>query len=170
MKISTKSFLAIEALMDVALLGLLKPVTLTEIGRYRHASLSRLEQIFRRLREHGLVTSTRGPGGGYRLNCRLSAISVADIIGMVDNPPARVRATVAGRDGKGKHAVTHALWSGLDDHLDVYLRSVSLASLLDAAAAERIARLKTAQLQSPVVPSPQSAPGLPDGKTRLEVL
>jgi Rrf2 family iron-sulfur cluster assembly transcriptional regulator len=38
------------------------------------------------------VTSTRGPGGGYTLGQRTDAITVADIIGAVEDPPQKAKA------------------------------------------------------------------------------
>ena len=133
MKISKKSLKAVEAVLDVAILGALKPITLAEVSRRREISLSYLEQMFRKLRQHGLVRSTRGPGGGYCLNRRLSAISIADIVCAVDGRDAAVGL----RHGKESDlSPTRNLWSGLNDHLQDYLRSVTLASLLDAAMVE----------------------------------
>lgn len=137
MKISTKSLKAIEAVLDVAMLGALKPITLAEIGRHRRISLSYLEQMFRKLREHGLVRSTRGPGGGYRLNRRLSAISIADIVSAVDGAaPGRDPEQKRGPGIEYSSSPTRSLWSGLNDHLNDYLRSVTLESLLDEALKE----------------------------------
>jgi len=152
MKISTKSLKAIEAVLDVAMLGAYKPVPLAEVGRHRGISLSYLEQMFRKLREHGLVRSTRGPGGGYRLNRRLSAISIADIVSAVDEQTSGHDA--AAGHGYGKESgssPTRSLWSGLNDHLQNYLRSVTLASLLDAAREEE----KTLSLPLPPTGAPE---------------
>ena len=44
------------------------PISLADISRRQGISLSYLEQLFAKLRKHGLVNSVRGPGGGYQLN------------------------------------------------------------------------------------------------------
>jgi len=41
--------------------------------------------VFAKLRQHGLVESTRGPGGGYTLGFRGDSITVADIIGAIED-------------------------------------------------------------------------------------
>src|SRR5512143_775376 len=84
MKLNTKSRMAIAAILDVAVHGTEKPVALAGVSERQDISLSYLEQLFRMLREQGFVMSSRGPGGGYRLNRRLAAISVADIVDAVD--------------------------------------------------------------------------------------
>jgi hypothetical protein len=69
-------------------------VALSELATRHGISLSYLEQVFAKLRQHGLVESTRGPGGGYTLGFRGDAISVADIVTaigdsvMIDIAPA----------------------------------------------------------------------------------
>lgn len=160
MKISTKSLKAIEAILDVAVLGALKPVPLATIGKRQGISLSYLEQMFRKLRERGLVRSTRGPGGGYRLNQRLSAISIADVVAAVDTDVSGF-ASPAQNDylGAGGSSLTRGLWSGLNSHLHEYLRSVTLASLLDAGRDDAVARAApAAQADAPTKAFPTPPP------------
>ena len=90
MRLSTKGRFAVTAMIDVALREKLGPVPLSDIATRQQISLSYLEQMFSKLRHQGLVTSTRGPGGGYTLGHRADAITVADIIGAVeDDAPAK---------------------------------------------------------------------------------
>jgi Rrf2 family iron-sulfur cluster assembly transcriptional regulator len=89
-----KSRLAVTAMIDLALRHALGPVPLTDIALRQHASLSYLEQLFSRLRQHGLVTSVRGPGGGYRIANEIDTITVSDILCAVESAtPAPSRAT-----------------------------------------------------------------------------
>ena len=64
------------------------PGTAGDLGRYRASarsmSLPYLEQLFVKLRRADLVTSVRGPGGGYRLARPASEIRVVDILAAVD--------------------------------------------------------------------------------------
>ena len=84
MRISTKSRFAVTAMIDVALRENAGPVPLSDIAVRHQISISYLEQMFSKLRQHGLVESTRGPGGGYALGHRGDAITVADIIEAVE--------------------------------------------------------------------------------------
>lgn len=68
MRLSTKGRFAVTAMIDVALREKLGPVPLSEISLRHQISLSYLEQMFSKMRNEGLVTSTRGPGGGYVLS------------------------------------------------------------------------------------------------------
>ena len=67
MRLSTKSRFAVTAMIDVALREDRGPVSLSAISERHQISLSYLEQLFSKLRQHHLVESTRGPGGGYSL-------------------------------------------------------------------------------------------------------
>jgi Rrf2 family iron-sulfur cluster assembly transcriptional regulator len=94
-------------------------------------SLSYLEQLFGKLRRRQLVSSVRGPGGGYCLAKPLEGVSVAEIIHAVDET---LDATNCG--GKGNCAedmrpcMTHELWTSLNEKMFEYLSSVTLADLV----------------------------------------
>ena len=84
MKLTTKGRYAVTAMLDLALHAEDGPVSLAEISQRQEISLSYLEQLFSRLRKNGLVTSTRGPGGGYRVARDLDKVAVSEIIGAVN--------------------------------------------------------------------------------------
>ena len=67
MKLSTKGRYAMVALADIALQPDDALVSLGDIADRQSVSLPYLEQLFVKLRRAQLVTSVRGPGGGYRL-------------------------------------------------------------------------------------------------------
>jgi Rrf2 family transcriptional regulator, iron-sulfur cluster assembly transcription factor len=86
MKLTTKGRFAVTAMIDVALNNHEGPVTLAEVSERQKISLSYLEQLFGKLRRHGLVESVRGPGGGYNIAKPATTISVSDVILAVDEP------------------------------------------------------------------------------------
>jgi Rrf2 family iron-sulfur cluster assembly transcriptional regulator len=130
MRLTTKGRFAVTAMIDLAMHGGEDPVTLAEISDRQKISLSYLEQLFGKLRRQGLVSSVRGPGGGYRLARQGDSVSVADIILAVDEP---IDATQCGgkencRDEQ--KCMTHDLWMSLNERIFEYLRSVTLAQLV----------------------------------------
>jgi Rrf2 family iron-sulfur cluster assembly transcriptional regulator len=130
MRLTTKGRFAVTAMIDVAMHATDAPVTLAGVSERQKISLSYLEQLFGKLRRHGLVASARGPGGGYRLARPAGAVSVADVILAVDEP---IDATKCG--GKencldDRRCMTHELWAGLNTHIFAYLRSVTLEELV----------------------------------------
>lgn len=130
MRLTTKGRFAVTAMIDLALRQGAGPVTLAGISERQRISLSYLEQLFGKLRRHHIVSSVRGPGGGYCLAKTMDSITVADIIVAVDEP---LDATSCG--GKEnchdeQRCMTHELWSSLNDKMFEYLNSVSLADLV----------------------------------------
>ncbi|HZP85544.1 MAG TPA: Fe-S cluster assembly transcriptional regulator IscR [Burkholderiales bacterium] len=131
MRLTTKGRFAVTAMIDLALNAGEGPVTLAEISERQKISLSYLEQLFGKLRRNGLVSSVRGPGGGYQPAKPLETVSVADIIVAVDEP---IDATqCAGKENcrDEQKCITHDLWVSLNEHIFEYLRGVSLAQLVE---------------------------------------
>jgi len=84
--------------------------------------------------EGGLVTSVRGPGGGYRLSRPSGELRIADIILAVDEPIAATRCKTGSAKGctkTGARCVTHDLWEELGQQIHVFLSSVSLADVVE---------------------------------------
>ena len=124
MKLTSKGRYAVTAMLDVAIHAATGPVPLADISERQGISLSYLEQLFSRLRKYGLVNSVRGPGGGYRLGKCSAQIAVADVINAVDES---INATKCG----GQQCLTHYLWSDLSDRIEDFLKSISLAELVE---------------------------------------
>jgi Rrf2 family iron-sulfur cluster assembly transcriptional regulator len=144
MRLTTKGRFAVTAMLDLAMHGGKRPVTLAGISQRQSISLSYLEQLFGKLRRHTLVDSVRGPGGGYTLARDLTKVSVADIVTAVDEP---LDATQCGGKENCKdeqRCMTHDLWSTLNDKMYEYLDSVKLSDLV-AQQAERKERVKVLQ-------------------------
>ena len=134
MHLSTKSRFAVTAMIDIALREESGPIPLTDIASRQQISLSYLEQLFSKLRLRGLVTSVRGPGGGYTVGRRIDDITVADIIGAVedaylkDKPPCISLAQDTTRD----------LWEAMDLRVLNFTQAVTLRSLVLDQLAVRV--------------------------------
>ena len=130
MRLTTKGRFAVTAMLDLALNEVDKPVTLAGISERQAISLSYLEQLFSRLRRQGLVTSVRGPGGGYRVARSHAEISVSQIITAVDE---LIDATQCGGQENCHdtgRCMTHDLWAALNHKILDYLSGVTLAELV----------------------------------------
>jgi len=130
MRLTTKGRFAVGAMIDLAMRQHKGPVMLAGISQRQTVSLSYLEQLFGRLRRHGLVKSSRGPGGGYRLGKPATDISVADIIFAVDEPLDATQCAVQTNVTNDRRCMTDDLWTSLNHHMVDFLHSVSLASLV----------------------------------------
>jgi Rrf2 family iron-sulfur cluster assembly transcriptional regulator len=134
MRLSTRGRFAITAMIDLALRENGQPVPLQEIALRHRISLSYLEQVFAKLRQRGLVESTRGPGGGYALGFLGDQITVADIVSAIDDPASAAR--------EGTEDMTKELWASLHTALMAHMKTITLSQL----AAEQ--RAKGVQMPS----------------------
>jgi Rrf2 family iron-sulfur cluster assembly transcriptional regulator len=124
-------------MIDRALRETAGPVPLNSIGLRLQISLSYLEQLFSKLRQQGLVESTRGPGGGYTLGRNAQQISVADIIRSVEG--ARALQGEATTDaGEAGWQLTKDLWSGLNSRMMEHLQSIKLQQLCEEQRAKGV--------------------------------
>ena len=131
MRLTTKGRYAVTAMLDLALHTDSGPTSLADISGRQDISLSYLEQRFAKLRRRDLVSSVRGPGGGYRLSRTGDAIFVAEIIDAVNEA---VDATGCGGTNdcqQGEVCLTHHLWCDLSDQIHGFLSQISLANLVE---------------------------------------
>jgi len=138
MRLSTQGRFAVCALVDVALREPLGPVSLAAISARQHISLSYLEQMFGKLRQQGLVQSTRGPTGGYCLGRAANAISVADIIDALESKQLEARADHHLQDAPAMPDMTKDLWDALNSKMRDHLQSVTLRALADKQCAKGV--------------------------------
>jgi Rrf2 family iron-sulfur cluster assembly transcriptional regulator len=136
--LSTKGRYAVMAMVDLAASSQGQPVALADIASRQDISLSYLEQLFAKLRRGGLVSSVRGPGGGYRLGRPAEATRISDIILAVDEPIRTTRCTKPnqGCQGGPRRCLTHDLWEGLGNQIHLYLSSVTLADVVERRIGE----------------------------------
>lgn len=130
MKLTSKGRYAVTAMLDVALNSDQGPVSLAEISERQEISLSYLEQLFARLRKNGLVTSVRGPGGGYVLGLKMDEIAISSIVKAVDESVTATKCH--GEEGcqGGVKCLTHSLWNDLSERIDSFLANITLNELV----------------------------------------
>jgi Rrf2 family iron-sulfur cluster assembly transcriptional regulator len=161
MRLSTRGRFAITAMIDLALREKGYPVPLSDLALRHGISLSYLEQVFAKLRQHSLVDSTRGPGGGYALGFRGDAITVADIIGAIEE----VGDPQSARKARNGVLDTQALWDSLNSAVFEHMKTITLKSLADEQrasgfqvqerkkAAKGVLAAPVRQLPRPLVPN-----------------
>jgi len=133
MRLSTKSRFAVTAMIDVALREDRGPVSLSAISERHQISLSYLEQLFSKLRQHQLVESTRGPGGGYSLARNAEKITMADIVSAVDFSSDSEES-----NSEANNWMSSELWASLNEKMLAHLQSISLRQLVSEQRAKGI--------------------------------
>jgi Rrf2 family protein len=99
-----------------------------------------LEAIFVQLRDHGIVESHRGPQGGHRLSRDPAAVTVADIIRILDGPLALTPCTSRARFRHCSDCVEigqctlRSLMQQARDAIAGILENCSLAQLADSTS------------------------------------
>jgi Rrf2 family protein len=88
--ISQKTRYALRALLHLVEKGRGAPVQLGNIAESQQVPRKYLELIMLDLKRAGIVTSVRGPSGGYRLARSPAEISFGEVIRVLDGPIALV--------------------------------------------------------------------------------
>ena len=161
MKLSTRSTYGMRALVELALASGHGPVSAALIAKRQELSVAYLEQLLHRLKKQGLVSSVRGPRGGYVLAREPQRITMADVVRILDGANgigdggAREKArringrgayrSLCARAGQGHHErakraegqhavrITEAVWRCVHERLTQSLGGVTLQDLCDEA-------------------------------------
>lgn len=125
---------ALRALIYLAEKNSPQPVLVREIADQSRVPRQSLAKILHALRNKGLVRSTKGPGGGYRLARAGESMRVVEVIEAVDGHIELRKACVLGLDQCTDLApcALHDVWKVFREN---YYSTVSSMSLHDAAEA-----------------------------------
>lgn len=152
MKLSTRSTYGMRALVELAFAAGHGPVSATLIAKRQDLSVAYLEQLLHRLKRQGLVTSSRGPRGGYALARKPQQITMADVVRVLDGNNGhangkgrssggprvaeRLRGGRSGIRGESKnvqHAqrIAQTVWRCVNERLTQSLGALTLQDLCD---------------------------------------
>jgi len=142
MKISSKGYYAVKALLDLAQQTRGVSIPLSIISKRQSIPLNYLEQIFGKMRKAGIVKSIRGPKGGYMLAKNPEEISIKEVIQSLGVSLAPVLCLETGA-GKPKdctmtdECLSRILWKKLGITINNLLDSISISDLLKEAASNK---------------------------------
>ncbi len=163
MRLTAKSRYAVTAMLDLALHYDQGSVPLGDIAQRQGISLSFLEHLFARLRKRGLVSSIRGPGGGYRLGSAPESIAVADVIEAVDESVDSTHCRGKENCRNDERCLTHDLWTDLGHRIEEFLSGVDLAQLVERCRAQERASKEKNERSRGMHDADPSARKTPDG-------
>lgn len=131
MKISTKGRYALRLMLDLAIHQADGPVSLKAVSARQNITVKYLEQIVPCLSRAGYLKSFRGIGGGYRLAKNPEEYRIGDILRTAENSLAPT-ACITGVQSCDRcdSCLTRPFWLGLNQAIDEYVNSVTLADLL----------------------------------------
>ena len=138
MKISTRGRYALRFMIDLALHGNGDYTALKDVSHRQGISIKYLEQITSLLSKFGLLSSVRGPQGGYKLSRLPSDYTVGEILRITEGSLAPVACLESEKNLCEKRNACHTLqlWEGLEKVINDYLNSVTLEDLVNKNSAD----------------------------------
>lgn len=142
MKLSNKGRYGVRALFDLAFHGDGGSAQIKDIAERQGIPTRFLEQIFQDLRRASLVSSKRGPKGGYQLARPSREISVGDVIRALEGPITICDpAEDASEGGDGASiAVTELAFRDLSQRVSACFDGMTLEELCDRAQKQGVRR------------------------------
>jgi Rrf2 family transcriptional regulator, cysteine metabolism repressor len=157
MLFSTKAEYGVRLMVELGRQPGSLPVSLSSVAEAERLPLSYLEHLVAKLRKAGLVTSTRGAHGGYRLARPAGEITMDAVVEALEGQIAPMECFHDAPDGKvlcsheddGDHAcATKLLWTRVQGGVTKALSGTTLAELVEfsggAVSGERRAPVGTA--------------------------
>jgi len=139
-KLSNKGRYGVRAIFDIAFHSGGKATQIKDISKRQAIPPRFLEQIFQDLKRAGLVTSKRGPRGGYALAMDPDDIRLGDIVRALEGP-----ILLAGTDGNGggdetSQVVTDDVFSELSGNIEACFDAFTIQDLCDRGDAHGLSR------------------------------
>ncbi|MDE2181683.1 MAG: Rrf2 family transcriptional regulator [Alphaproteobacteria bacterium] len=139
LKLSRKTLLALEAVIDIAFNARPEPVQAKEITARQGVPQRYLEQVMQQLVRAGILKGVRGPRGGYRLAKERRRISVGDIVRAAELTEDENGEDAAPRSDLGVRIVAPFIQS-LQEEVMVRLDAISIEDLCQRARAAGVDR------------------------------
>ena len=138
MKVSTKGRYAIRLMIDIGVQndGF---VRLKDVARRQEISIKYLEQIVGSLQKAGLLLSSRGAQGGYRLSKDPEDYTIGEILKATEGSIAPVNCLEDEVNGCSRSHLcsTVGFWQGLNNVINDYLESHTLGELMEIEKANQ---------------------------------
>jgi Rrf2 family transcriptional regulator, iron-sulfur cluster assembly transcription factor len=136
MRLSTKSRYGLRALFDIAYNSGNMPAQIQDISRRQQISPRYLEQIFQSLKKGGILTSKRGPQGGYMLAKNPEDITISAILQATEGDLMLVECKGSKRKPKDAcefdgGCVTQTVWQEASAKMNELFSSITLKTLCE---------------------------------------
>ena len=154
MLFSTKAEYGVRLLVELGRRGEARPVALATVAEAETLPLSYLEHLVAKLRDAGLVTSTRGAHGGYRLARPAEEIQMLEVVEALEGPVTPMECFHAEREGKvlcshesdgDRACATKMLWTRVQGGVTRALAGTTLAELVEFSNQSQSLKATTAK-------------------------
>jgi len=138
MRITTKGRYALKAMLFLAKNQKGSPISIKEIASSEKISPEFLEQLFFKLKKSDIISSVRGPGGGFSLNKSLDTVSVKDVFDAVgeglDLTPCTACSDEAPVCTEADECLSYDVWKAAASQIQTYFTNLTLEMILDGKA------------------------------------
>ncbi|AEF85377.1 transcriptional regulator, BadM/Rrf2 family [Treponema primitia ZAS-2] len=139
MRITTRGRYALRASLALAKIGKEGvPVSINSLSEEENISSVFLEQIFFKLRKAGIVSSVRGPGGGFCFAQPLDQLTIKKIL---DAAGEELNLTACDKHSEDcarlGACLTHSVWADVTELINNFFNSITLASILEKETLEK---------------------------------
>ena len=135
MRITTKGRYALKAILFLAKYHVGRPISIKEISSAEHISPEFLEQLFFKLKKAQIISSVRGPGGGFSLSKNLNDISVKNVFDAVGEGLDLTPCTSCNDETpvcvEQDECLSYDVWKAAADQIQGYFSTLSLQNILD---------------------------------------
>ena len=133
LKMSRKTMLAIEAVLDIAYFGGGRPVQAREIAQRQGVSDRFLEPVMQSLVRAKLLNGQRGPRGGYTLAKDAGEITIGSIVRVVSDTAKEQAKELPSDASNLRRVVVAPFWSETLRRFHTQLDEISIADLRERA-------------------------------------
>ena len=132
MKISTKGRYGLRILLDLALNSGEKLRLIRDIAHSQQISEKYISRLIIDLRRAGMVKSVRGSKGGYELALDPKAITLLDVVEVMEGPLSIVDCVrEPARCARNRICATREIWQGLNSEIRESMRKVTLHDIME---------------------------------------
>lgn len=140
MRITTKGRYALRAITNLALSASDRPVPIKQIAGEENISPEFLEQIFFKLKKSGIISSVRGPGGGFILERAPEDVTVKEIFDAVGEGLEITPCTALDEPDptceRQEICLVHEVWKEASDHIVSYFSNLTLRRVMEMGEAK----------------------------------
>lgn len=132
MIVSTRGRYALRVLIDMAEHSQDERIPLKEIAERQQISQKYIESIMTMLSKNNFVDGVHGKGGGYKLVKKPEEYKIGDLLRLTEGTLAPVACLETDENNcqRKNECRTLSMWTKLDDLIETYLDSISIADLI----------------------------------------
>ena len=148
MRLTTKGRYGVRAIVNLASAYANRPISIKKIAEEEGISPEFLEQIFFKLKKKGIISSVRGPGGGFILNKKTAEISIKDILEAVGETTFPTPCTYPDdweACSRKENCIMSKTWQTFSDMINGYLGKLTVKDILDESGVRYYEGIETGQ-------------------------